>query len=267
MKLKDIIKESVNFAADQINLDDNFSDILSMCNYAARKFYEKMTKEKPFLLKYITDQKSKQYAHIDFEPDDNDYDKPTGIINVYIHNIITDQFAPDFKELLNFTVEELNKKVVTGPLQYEGGKTESGDSREPVNKNDSFSKVSVVRIPIIKNEIKKSEFKEMNLANANARMLLSVLGLDSEELVGRIENKDIPRMIMKIRNLSDDKINANTRDANISQGQARVEGDRISKGATMHDFGLSADKMKHYLMRFSELLQQAYDNKLDVTYA
>ncbi len=266
MKLKDIIKESVNFAADQINPDDSFKEILTMCSYAQRMFYQYVQKNKPFFMKYLKDRGENQYSHINFEPDGNDYDKSTGTINVYANGIINDKFKNDFNESLEYAVNKLKEKVEVGPLTTEGEKTSYDKPRSKYDDTGSFEKASVIRIPILKNEVEKSKFVEMNLANSNARTLLNILDLDAEELMGTIKHKDIPRLLMKIRNLKSGKIEDNTRDASTTSS-TRVNNGAIERGATIHNMGLGIEQIQHYLDRFVQILQQALDAKLDVNYA
>lgn len=266
MKLKELISESVTFQADYYDENANFERILDMCSYAQRMFYQYVQKNKPFFMKYLKDRGESQYSHINFEPDGDGYDKPTGIINVYANGIINDKFKNDFNESLEYAVNKLKEKVEVGPLTTEGAKPDYDQPRSKYDDAGSFDKASVIRIPILKNEVEQSKFTEMNLANGNATALLNVLGLDSEELMGTIKHKDIPRLLMKIRNLKSGKIEDNTREQSTSSS-TRVNNGGIERGATMHTMGLGAGQIQHYLDRLVEILQQALDAKLDVTYA
>lgn len=272
MKLIDIVSlsESVSFFVDMHDENEEFKDVLSICSYAARIFYKRMKDQYPFFEKYILDQREKgKFAHITFDPDGDDYDKKTGTINVYPGGAVNDRFYKNFLDLIDYTVDKLGEKVKVGKLTKEGTKNEYDTPRNKFDDGESADKLGVIRIPIVANEVDAPKFNEMNVANDNARSLLKTLGLDTTELVGEIPYKEIPRLMMKIRNLSSGAIDSATREPTDSQS-TRVDrsGDlpSIQKGARIHDMGLSAPRMNSYLENLLVILQQAYDNKANVNY-
>ena len=101
---------------------------------------------------------------------------------------------------------------------------------------------------------------ELNISNTNARALLSILGLDDEELGGSVDYKDIPRLMMKIRNIQNAKVDRAVRQASDTADDPEAQGARII------DFGLSNAQIRAYLDRLLPVLDYAMKRKSDLLY-
>lgn len=269
MKLNQLITESVTFFIDHRDENENFKDILSMCWHLKHLTFREIEKNSPFLYKHLVKQNQSGKGVIDFDPDGDSFDRQTGVINVYPRGLITDHFAAEFMKCLNAALDKLKHKITVGKISKEGDKKEWDKPRLAHKDGDSFSSIGVIRIPVEANHSEKVPYEELNLANDNARALLRVLGVpvDEGDLGGTIKHQDIPRMIMKIRNIHEDKIKANTREPAQSHGRyVDRSGDtpEIKKGAQMYHMGLDQSRIQVYLDKLMVILKQAHDAKMDV---
>ncbi len=256
MKLRDIINESVTFsikdnqsyntAEDDLTQYDTVLSIAFLCGY----IFDSEVKSDPFYYKFVKNKIDTRNGRMYFDSDGDDYDKPTGVVNFYVNNIVNDHFWDSFKNILNRMVGRLSKHVTVGKLKFEGDKTENG-RLSITSPND----LKVVRIPIIQNNTIQDDSKqyEMNLANDNARNFLNLIGYNSEDLVGTILYKDIPKILMKLRNIQDKKILNNIRPEN--------------KSNNIIDVGLDYSRLKQYIANFIELLEYANKHKSNISYS
>ena len=118
-----------------------------------------------------------------------------------------------------------------------------------------------------------STVPELNVANANARVILQMIGVSDEEDTGTIENKNIPTVVRKLIMLknSDKKSNEFSREDSIDHPRTVVDktGDipRIGKqGPTIYNMGLSPDKINYYIDELLKICQVATNNRYDLSW-
>ena len=284
MKIDDILFESVSFFVnnDEDDNSENYKDLLSLSHYMSNLLYYKHVKPDTFLYKFFR-KNADENGNIRwwrFDPDGDDHFEKTGVINVYLpEKFISDKLWPTFEKHLYDMLKTLDKGVEIGELKIEGKWSNRGDWKEkdswenrerlPYTKGEPVSNIGVIRIPVIKNEVSIEEKPEMNIANSNAASLLRVLGFNSEGLVGTIRHQDIPRLLMRIRNLSQETINQGERQPETSQKTriGDINGQRgIVKGPLVMDVGLDISRIKVYLSRLTEILEYAHRKGKDVHY-
>lgn len=267
MKLIDIneLNESVTFwVENDVPIDDQYSsyeNVGSISSYLSFKFFRYVEKNKPFFYKYLSDKaKNSSYPNrIEFDADGDDYFEKTGIVNVYTNGIVSDHFYKDFMEALKHATDAASKYVTFGSFKSESSKNDEG-KRQSV---DGGSKAFVIRVPVVKNDndnFDDADAPELNISNTNARALLSILGLDDEELGGSVDYKDIPRLMMKIRNIQNAKVDSAVRQASDTADDPEAQGARII------DFGLSNAQIRAYLDRLLPVLDYAMKRKSDLLY-
>lgn len=251
MKLQNLF-ESVRFFLNVDDFQSAYGDILSISGKASQAFFDHARSNHPFFYNHL---RSKNF-NIGFEPDGDDYDKPTGVLNIYPRNgTLNDHFKENFKDCLRATIQELKKHVSIGPVTAEGEKVSFDQPRTPFNRGDSMEKIGVIRIPIIKNERSESgTLPEISLSNTNARNLLNVLGLNDDDLVGTIEYNQIPALMMKIRNLSKDK-------------KDHMERKPIVSSPNFYDGGVDSSRVEMYLENLLKVLETAMKMKVSVNYS
>lgn len=251
MRIQSLINESVTFSLDEHDPNDEFTDVLSMCFFASRKFFEYAKNKKPFFYKSLTDY-SENGKRVQFEPDGDDYDSPTGTMNVYTNGTLNNHTKDDFKETLQHTINELKKYVKIGKLRVEGTKEAYNKPRLQISNKNDVSEIEVIRVPIEQNEAKPANNPELNISNANAERVLKVLGLDYIELAGIISPSEVPKLLMKIRNLSDSKKTDMTRS--------------VESGGRIYDNGADLQRVAGYLDRLTQVLDAAQRKKVGVVY-
>lgn len=210
----------------------------------------------------------------------DDYDKPQGTINIYVKKIPS-HFAPDLKALLKQTVDYVKTHFDVGKVTFEGEFDDaeyqrSGKrNRSPFSKGDGLEKLAVIRIPLLKNNAKPYEKPpSLNVANANALVVAKILGYETNDdyTSGLIKLKDIPKTIMRLRNLADGKLDAMQRPDSVDSGQRQAvknaDGTTSIKNsqATIHHIGLSRDRINAYVGKLIEILDYCVKNKLDFTW-
>lgn len=250
MKIQNLINESVSIDVDDHNADDNFEHVGAIGYYLANLFFEFAKNNKKFFYKHLTDL-AQSHKRIRFDSDGDDYFKKTGTINFYIDGHINQKFIPDLQDCLHACINKLNDHVTVGTLKYEG-KKESHDSPRSSYTGDA-NNLSVIRIPIIKNDIETERKPSMNISNDNARNLFKVLGLNDDELVGQIPYSELSKLSMRIRNLRDG-------DKNAMQRQAY-------SGTNIKDSGVDADRVTYYLDNMLSIIDYALKHKKGIIYS
>jgi hypothetical protein len=284
MKIDDILYESVSFFVDS-NTDDkseNYKDLLSLANFMSNQLFYNHIKPDTFFYKFLQSKKDEdgRVRWWRMEPDGDDHFEKTGTINLYLPNgFINDKWWPTFKKHLYDMIQSLDERVTVGKIKIEGhwnnrsnwSEKNSWENRKrlPYNEGEPVANIGVIRIPILKNEVTVEDKPEMTIANTNVASLLRILGLDSNTLMGTIRNKDIPKLLLRIKNISEDRLKQEQRPTTSSQ-EARigdVDGRRgIIRGPMVIDMGLDVDRIRGYLNRLQEILIYAHKNGKDVSY-
>lgn len=157
---------------------EKFKDVLSMC-FAAKDYFYNKALDKETVAK-ITEE---VYPQVSFEPDGNDFDKSTGIINIYCSRFPEEIIKPAINKIIGFFNEN---GITTG---------------KPMNDISNMTGQKVIKLPIIENEVVKNNkdvAPELNMSNGNAHFIMQkVLGynkdlwtdgdLKASELKSRIE--------------------------------------------------------------------------------
>lgn len=198
MKLRHIkpLHESVTFRVEidknlqkQYTSDpENYQTVLNMAFLTGSIFSQEL-KKFPFYEKFVKDQLNSRNGFINFDADGDDYDSPTGIINLYIRNIVNDHFKNNFLTILNNVKDILNNHVKVGNFKFESKK----DDLDKRHETDEVSAWNVIRIPILQNDFGNSENNdpEMTVSNANAEHILNILGIQDDELMGTIPHSQL----------------------------------------------------------------------------
>lgn len=118
----------------------------------------------------------------------------------------------------------------------------------------------------------ENQSPELNVANANARLIADMLELDSEDGMGAVEHKDIPAVLRKLMLLKNTgKAAEFVRPDQTHKGPTRVdrsgEHPTITRGPTIHDMGVDAQRIGQYLDRLIAIFKFAQDNNLCVSWA
>jgi len=114
-------------------------------------------------------------------------------------------------------------------------------------------------------------FKELNVSNANARLILNMLEIDNDELIGGIKHEELPelkRKLIKLKNINTRKY---TRDTVTDKGSVRVSKDehglsKISRGPTMIDVGVGQEQITHYIDTLLDLVDFAQKNNAAIVF-
>ena len=124
-------------------------------------------------------------------------------------------------------------------------------------------------------EEEEDEGPELNVANANAALIVQMLGFtDSEDVSGgHLYNKDIPNVLQRLLRLknSDGAVDAYTRPDEVHKGQMGVdrsgEVPRIGRqGPTIHSMGVDSERAMRYVDQMIGILKYAKDNGMDVSW-
>lgn len=259
MKLKTILNESVTFFVDTGEARVSTDDVLSVAYHMQNIFFNHISKNARFYEKFILSDRARRPQ---FDADGNDAFESTGVVNLYPRESLSDpRFADDFKNALRHTLSEIKKFAEIGPLKVEGEKsgTNFEGPRSPYKKGDPVTKIGVIRIPILKNNSKPDTMPEFNISNQNAKLLIDALSIDDNgELAGQITVEEIPRLLMKIRNMSDKSMSRATREPEKSED---------GPGAKIYDQGVDIDRVKGYLSRLTEILETALKLKKPVNFS
>lgn len=106
--------------------------------------------------------------------------------------------------------------------------------------------------------VRESEAGEVNVANANARVYLHILGLDSDDLAGTIEANALPALLQKILVFRA----RGEAERHAIEPSAELNG----PGPKIYNFGLSEAQIDRVLSSFQELFAYAVDAGFDVSY-
>jgi len=119
-----------------------------------------------------------------------------------------------------------------------------------------------------------SEAPEINWANGNARPLLSLLGLDADDLYGSLKVEDIPavrRTIMGLLNVETHRVPAVREYEEFGGDEVREvshEGNlatiRVRRTCRVHVAGLCDEQIVERLRRFDTLLAYAQEHSFEV---
>jgi hypothetical protein len=106
--------------------------------------------------------------------------------------------------------------------------------------------------------VRESEAGEVNVANANARVYLRILGLGSDDLYGTIKSSALPALLQRIL---------------VFRARGEAERHAIESfaelngpGSKIYNFGLTEDQIDRVLSRLQELFAYAVDAGFDVSY-
>jgi hypothetical protein len=106
--------------------------------------------------------------------------------------------------------------------------------------------------------VRESDAGEVNVANANARVYLRILGLDPDDLHGTIEANALPALLQRIL---------------VFRARGEAERHAIESfaelngpGPKIYNFGLTEDQIDRVLSRLQELFAYAVDAGFDVSY-
>lgn len=283
MHIKTLISESVDFtpAFDSYPVESHLTNMISISSHVGSRMLGTFAKQYPFFYKYLISRWEKHDMAIRVDMDGtDDYDKPQGTLNIYVKKIPS-HFSPDLKSLLKQTVDYIKTHFDVGKVTFEGefddGEYEKSGKRvrRPFNKGDKLENLAVIRIPLLKNNAKAyEEPPSMNVSNANAVVVAQILGYESDGdyTSGLIKLKDIPRTIIRLRNLADGKLDALQRPDTVDKGSTQVvkndDGTAAIKKSqpTVYNIGLSRDRINMYVGRLIEILDYCVKNKLDFTW-
>ncbi len=284
MHIKTLIVESVDFqpAVESFPPEAHLDTMISISSHLSNVLFYKIIKiHHPFFYKYLTDRWEKRDMAIRVDMDGtDDYDKPQGTVNIYTKNI-SPRFAGDLKESLKKLIEYAKQYFEVGKVRFEGNKSENPDSdgkykRAPFTKGTPLDQLGVIRLPLLKNIAAKYEAPpSLNVSNFNARTVEKILGYEDrneEYSSGMIKLKDIPKTLLRLRNLSSGKLDALQRDDHVEKGPTHAvknaDGTTSiqAKGPTIYNMGLSRDAIDRYVGKLIEILQYCLDNKLDFSW-
>lgn len=114
-------------------------------------------------------------------------------------------------------------------------------------------------------------FKELNVSNVNARLILNMLEIDNDELMGGIQHEDLPELKRKLIKLKNTNTKKYTRDTVTDKGPVRVSKDehglsKISRGPTMIDIGVEQEQIMRYIDTLLDLVEFAQKNNAVVVF-
>jgi len=224
---KSLIQESITISvADSESRSNHIGDISSKIQYgkAFSNFYDKFfTKEQKEIF-----QKERVSDFITI--DGYDYLEGEGVINFYTRGF-PENLINKFVSVIKYYIEEYDG-VVNGEEKTE--KSGVYDSQ-------------VVRIPLKMQEGIENP-PELNMSNANARVLLcDILGYQSD-ILEEYPNISANELLMKVEMIEDNDyvIGKNSRQTEVS--------------GNMTSFGLSKERIKMYLDSLKNICQYALDN-------
>ena len=108
----------------------------------------------------------------------------------------------------------------------------------------------------------QSTAPELDVSNANALVVLKILGIDKyddDELMGHIPSSKFPALqqrLLKLRNIAGKR----------QQFEIPSTTTKRAGGPTMIDFGVSSEQVEHYIDRLMEIIKFAQDNDSDNVY-
>lgn len=272
MKIREILSESVTFRADIHDSAEMFANVLSI-SFRLSHAFERAYQPDQFFAKFAA-KMAEQRAWPRFDSDGDDYDQPTGTINVYVkpefYNSATSQAVIKYLKAAMASLEANGLEF--GELKFEGEKQSWDSPRSHVQPQSDD--VRVIRVPVVRNDSQRDSKKviEVNLSNDNARTILKILGLDDEDLTGSVAHSQIPEVISKINSiLKSGQVSTHSRPASTTHGPAKLTrtqfGGEIQRGATVHDMGLSRERISEILQRLKQSMQQAFELKRDFVYS
>jgi len=109
-----------------------------------------------------------------------------------------------------------------------------------------------------------SDAPELNVSNANGRVVLEMLGVEPESS-GAIDNKDLPQIMRRLIMLKNKTGQEYTRPPSVTRSDRSTWSDdqgmtHIGRGPEMHDYGLSQQQLDKYVDRLIKLVQFAQKN-------
>ncbi len=270
MKLKEFImlSETMNITVVDHQPDEKLDTLSDLCFYLYKKIG-------PIFSKIPSEQKTGFGGMQIFEPDGEDFDDPTGIINFYTGKLseinvnlllkaaiywLADVGAQVGKPISN-THQDYITKQVDQIRQYPEDELKSHDQKIQdfhqyySKQGHDINAVRVVRIPVISRKEKEdtNDPPTMNIANDSAHLLFhSVLGFpDSPGGYGPINIRDI---IIKLENMS-----------KFEKGQHVVPptDSQDEKGPRIIDQGYDIDRIEGYIQRLVAICKWALENGYD----
>ena len=209
-ELKKFLNESITIGVEDYNYSANLENVLDVTSLLSGKVYRNVIVKK---LNQFQLTRLSLFEYI--APDGYDALEPEGIINFYL-NTIPEEIIPDCVTEIKKVLAEHNVEL-TGEIKQEVSKSRNSE---------------VIRIPI-KIEPMTDAAPEMNVANANYRILFGFLGYDEELNSGRIPASELVMKIpIALRNVlsSDLSDTSNVINPNgIQRGKAQVYMNQIGK--------------------------------------
>mgnify|MGYP000376689894 CR=1 FL=1 len=210
-ELNKFLNESVTIGVEEYNYSTNFENVLDVTSLLSGKVYRNV------IIKKLN---QFQVSHLSlFEyiaPDGYDALEPEGVINFYLNTIPENIIEDCVTEIRKVLAE--NKVEITGEIKREESKSRNTE---------------VIRIPI-KIEPITDAAPEMNISNANYKVLFDYLGYDTDEnYSGTIPASElvmkIPIILRKILS-SDLRDTSNVVNPNgLERGKAHVYDRQIGK--------------------------------------
>lgn len=284
MQIQTLLNESVDFspALQQYPVESELQDMIGISSHIGRLMLNKFLKDYPFFQKYVVNRwKNHDMAiRVDMDGTD-DYDKRQGTINIYVKSI-PPQYSADLKALLKQTVDYVKTHFDVGKVSFEGSRPpyknyDEKKPRTPFTKGMKLEELEVIRIPLLSN--KSSEYvapPSLNVSNVNAGTVAAILGSERvtshDDNSGMIKLKDIPRVLMRLRNLADGKLDALQRDDSVDRGDARATKNTdgtssiARNGPTVHHIGLSRARIDQYVGKLIEILEYCVTHKVDFSW-
>jgi hypothetical protein len=119
-----------------------------------------------------------------------------------------------------------------------------------------------------------SDAPELNVANANAGTILSMMGLPVQpgEYSGLIHNKDLPKIMRRLITLKNTSTEKHTSPNTVSQGPMgkRTDDQGIThigrQGPTMYDMGVSQEQVDRYLDTLIKMVKFAQEHNASISW-
>jgi hypothetical protein len=106
----------------------------------------------------------------------------------------------------------------------------------------------------------QSTAPELNVSNANARVVLKILGINEyDELTGHVPSSEFPALqkrLLRLKNIKDKR----------QQFEIPSTTTKRAEGPEMIDFGVSSEQVEHYIDSLMEIIKFAQDNKSNNIY-
>lgn len=118
----------------------------------------------------------------------------------------------------------------------------------------------------------KSDYKELNISNANLSAVIDILGIhDDGEYCGALNVKDLPEIKRRLIRLKNTSIDKHTSDTDVDKQKAHVvKGEdgihRITTGPTIYNIGRSHDQVMNYVDSLIDMIDFAQKNNATVTW-